>query len=389
MFSIQTMNKISPTGLSRFAPGEFQYGDSVEKPDAFIVRSAALHDVPLPESLLAIARAGAGVNNIPVEKCGDAGIVVFNTPGANANGVKELLIAALVLSSRNLVGAVEWAQGLKGQGDAVPGLVEKGKKQFVGPEIAGKKLGVIGLGAIGVRVANAAQALGMEVYGYDPYLSVDAAWSISQGIHHATNLSVIYENCDYITVHVPLTPETRGTFNAASITAMKRGVRLFNLARGELAVPGDIVEALKSGQVASYTVDFPCDELLGVPGVIPIPHLGASTPESEDNCAAMAADELIAFLKTGAIRNSVNFPAVDMPFSAAARVTIVHKNVPNMLVQITGCFAAEGVNIENIIDKSKKDTAYTMVDVADEKLDAVAARLRAVDGVVRVRVLRA
>ncbi|ADU25624.1 phosphoglycerate dehydrogenase [Ethanoligenens harbinense] len=387
MYQIKTINKISPSGLTRFAPGEFQYGDEIENPDAFIVRSASLHEVELPASLKAIARAGAGVNNIPVDKCSEEGIVVFNTPGANANGVKELLIAALILSSRNVLDAVAWAKTLKGQGADVPKLVEKGKKQFVGPEIAGKKLGVIGLGAIGVKVANAAHALGMEVYGYDPYLSVEAAWGISQGIHHAASLNVIYEQCDYITIHVPLTPETRGTFNAESIAAMKKGVRLFNLARGELAVPADIVEALKSGQVASYVVDFPCDELLDVPGVIPIPHLGASTPESEDNCAAMAADELIALLKTGAIRNSINFPNVDMPLSSPARVTVIHKNVPNMLSQITACFANAGINIDNIIDKSKKEMAYTIIDAADKKLDAVADALRAVDGVIRVRVI--
>ncbi|MFT8888448.1 MAG: phosphoglycerate dehydrogenase [Ethanoligenens sp.] len=387
MFNIKTMNKISLSGLTKFTPGEFQYGDDVEKPDAFIVRSASLHEVELPASLKAIARAGAGVNNVPVDKCSEEGVVVFNTPGANANGVKELLIGALVLSSRNVLDAVAWAKTLKGQGDAVPKLVEKGKSQFVGPELAGKKLGVIGLGAIGVKAANAAQALGMEVYGYDPYLSVEAAWGISQTIHHAPSLSVIYEKCDYITIHVPLTPETRGTFNTESIAAMKKGVRLFNLARGELAVPADIIEALKSGHVASYVVDFPCDELLDVPGVIPIPHLGASTPESEDNCAAMAADELINFLKTGAVKNSVNFPNVDMPLSSAGRVTIIHKNVPNMLSQITACFAQANINIDNIIDKSKKQMAYTIVDVSDEKLDAVADALRAVDGVIRVRVI--
>lgn len=387
MYAIKTMNKISPSGLTKFAPGEFQYGDDVQKPDAFIVRSASLHEVELPVSLKAIARAGAGVNNIPVEKCSEEGIVVFNTPGANANGVKELLIGALVLASRNVIDAVAWAKGLKGNGDGVPKLVEKGKKQFVGPELAGKKLGVIGLGAIGVQVANAAQALGMEVYGYDPYLSVEAAWGISQSIHHAASLNEIYQNCDYITIHVPLTPETRGTFNAESIAAMKKGVRLFNLARGELAVPADIAEALKAGQVASYVVDFPCDELLDVPGVIPIPHLGASTPESEDNCAAMAADELIAFLKTGAIKNSINFPNVEMPMSADSRVTIVHKNVPNMLSQITTCFANVNINIDNIINKSKKEMAYTIVDVSDKKLDAVVDALQAVDGVIRVRVI--
>lgn len=388
MFAIKTMNKISPSGLSKFAPGEFQYGDDVEKPDAFIVRSASLHEVELPSTLKAIARAGAGVNNIPIDKCSDAGIVVFNTPGANANGVKELVIASLIFSSRNVIDAVAWAKGLKGNGDDVPKLVEKGKKQFVGPEIAGKKLGVIGLGAIGVKVANAAQALGMEVYGYDPYLSIAAAWGISQSIHHAASLDEIYKNCDYITIHVPLTPETRGTFNAESIAAMKKGVRLFNLARGELAVPADVAEALKSGKVASYVVDFPCDELLDVPGVIPVPHLGASTPESEDNCAAMAADELIGFLKTGAIKNSINFPNVEMPLSGGTRVTVIHKNVPNMISQITACFANANINIDNILNKSKKEMAYTMIDVTDEKLDAVVDALGAISGVIRVRVIK-
>ncbi|HCC00502.1 MAG TPA: 3-phosphoglycerate dehydrogenase [Ruminococcaceae bacterium] len=387
MFNIKTMNKIAPAGLHRFTPGEFQCGDDIETPDAFLVRSAALHEVELPTSLKAIARAGAGVNNVPIDKCSDAGIVVFNTPGANANGVKELVIGTMILASRNVIPATEWVKTLKGKGDEVPNLVEKGKKQFIGPELAGKKLGVIGLGAIGVRVANAARALDMDVYGYDPYLSVEAAWAISRDIYHASSLNDIFQNCDYITIHVPLTPETRGLINAESIAAMKRGVRIFNLARGDLAVSEDVAKGLQCGQVASYVVDFPCDELLDVPGVISIPHLGASTPESEENCATMAASELMDFLKYGIIRNSVNFPNVDLPISAAGRVTIIHKNKPTMLSQITACFAEACINIENIIDKSKKEMAYTIVDVSEERLDAVTDRLRALDGVIRVRVI--
>jgi len=387
MFHIKTMNKISPAGTTYFTPGEFNFGDDVEKPDALIVRSATILETELPASIKAIARAGAGVNNIPVEKCSEAGIVVFNTPGANANGVKELVIGAMIMASRNVIDAVEWAKTLKGSGSDVGKLVEKGKGKFAGPELAGKKLGVIGLGAIGVMVANASQALDMEVYGFDPYLSVDAAWGISRAILRATSLKEIYEKCDYITVHVPLTPETRGTFNAESIALMKRGVRLFNFARGELAVTEDIKTAIESGQIASYTVDFPSDELLCVNGVISVPHLGASTPESEDNCAVMAVQELISFLKTGTIRNSVNFPNAEMPFSADTRITVIHKNIPNMISQISSCFAQENINIENFLNKSKKELAYTIIDTSSETVDKVVERLRAIDSVIKVRVI--
>jgi D-3-phosphoglycerate dehydrogenase len=387
MFGIKTMNKISPAGLSHLTAGEFQCGDDIENPDAIIVRSASLHETELPPSLKAIARSGAGVNNIPVDQCSDSGIVVFNTPGANANGVKELVIGAMIMTSRNVIDGVEWAKTLKGNGADVPKLVEKGKGKYAGPELEGKKLGVIGLGAIGVMVANTAHSLGMEVYGYDPFLSVEAAWAISRSINRATDIKEIYEKCDFITVHVPLNSETRGLFNAEAFAMMKRGVRLFNFARGELAVGADIIEGLASHQIASYTLDFPSDELLGVPGVISVPHLGASTPESEDNCASMAARQLVDFLKTGAIKNSVNFPNADMPFSSKKRITVIHKNIPNMISQITGCFSLDNINIDNLLNKSKKENAYTILDVDGEAVDKVVEKLRSVNGVIKVRVI--
>lgn len=388
MFRIKTMNKISPAGLSRFPSGEFLCGDDVENPEGIMVRSASLHEYALNPELKAIARAGAGVNNIPVEKCTDAGVVVFNTPGANANGVKELTIASLVTTSRHVLEASAWVKTLKGNGSEVEKLVEKGKSKFVGPELKGKKLGVIGLGAIGVMVANTAQALEMEVYGYDPYLSVDSAWGISRFIIRATSQREIFEKCDYISLHVPLTPETRGMFNASAFAGMKRGVHLFNLARGELAVADDIIEALSSGQIGSYTTDFPCDELLGVPGVYCTPHLGASTPESEDNCAEMAAEQLIDYLTTGNIKNSVNFPNAELPMSTGTRITVIHRNIPSMMSQITSCFGKEKINIDNLLNKSKKENAYTIADVQGESFDRVVEQLKAVEGVIKVRIIK-
>ena len=388
MFNIKTMNKISPIGLSQFKPGAYVCSDDVENPDAILVRSASLHETEMPKSVKAIARAGAGTNNIPVEKCSESGIVVFNTPGANANAVKELVIGAMIMAARNVIDASNWAQGLKGKGDEVAKLVEKGKGQFVGPELYGKTLGVVGLGAIGVMVANTARSLGMEVYGYDPYISVEAAWGISRSIHRASSLKDIYEKSDFITIHVPLNNETRGAFNAESIAAMKTGVRLFNFARGELAVTADIISALESGKIASYTIDFPCDELLGIKGVIPIPHLGASTPESEDNCAEMAANELVAFLEDGNIRNSVNFPNVELSLSSETRITVVHKNVPNMVAQISSAISQDGINIENMVNKSKKEYAYTILDVSGEDVEKSVERLKSIQGVIRVRVIR-
>lgn len=383
--NICTLNKISACGTDRFDRAVYTVGSEVADPDAVLVRSASMHDMEMPAQLKAIARAGAGVNNIPVDACSEKGIVVFNTPGANANAVKELVIAAMLLSSRKIVPAIAWAQTLGGQGAEVTKLVEKGKSAYAGPEIKGKKLGVIGLGAIGILVANAAKSLGMEVYGYDPYLSVDAAWGLSRAIHHATSLDQIYAACDYITVHVPLTDDTRGMLKAEAFAAMKDGVRLMNFSRAELANIPDMKAALASGKVAAYVVDFPTEDILGVENVIAIPHLGASTPESEDNCAVMAADELIDYLENGNITNSVNYPAVSVPRTTETRVCVLHRNIPNMLAQISGLLSAEGINIETMTNRSKKDYAYTILDVVGTPTHDSLAKIEAVDGVIRVR----
>lgn len=385
VMNILTLNKISACGTSRFDAAKYTVGDAVENPDGIMVRSAAMHEMELPTSLAAIARAGAGVNNIPVDKCSEAGIVVFNTPGANANAVKELVIAGMLISSRKVIPAIEWARTLKGNGDAVPKMVEKGKSAYAGPEIKGKRLGVIGLGAIGILVANAAKSLGMEVYGYDPFLSVDAAWGLSRAIHHATSLDQIYAECDYITVHVPLTPDTREMFNAQAFAAMKPGVRVLNFSRAELVNVADMKAALADGKVAAYVVDFPTEDVLDVENVIAIPHLGASTPESEDNCAVMAADELMDYLENGNITHSVNYPEVSVPRSTETRVCVLHRNIPNMLTQISGVLAADGTNIETMTNRSKKDYAYTILDVVGDVAEASLDKIQAVDGVIRVR----
>ncbi len=382
--NILALNKIAACGTDRLGAG-YTVGDAVTDPVGVLVRSAAMHDMEFPASLLAVARAGAGVNNIPLDRCSDAGIVVFNTPGANANAVKELVIAGLLLSSRKVVPAIEWAKTLKGQGAEVGKLVEKGKSQFTGPEILGKKLGVVGLGAIGILVANAAKSLGMEVYGYDPYLSVDAAWSLSRSIHHAATLEEIYAECDYITVHVPLNDATRGMIGKDTIAMMKDGVRILNFARGELIDGEAMRAALASGKVSAYVVDFPSDDMLCVDNVIAIPHLGASTPESEDNCAMMAADELKAYLEQGIIRNSVNFPAMDVQKSGDVRICVLHRNVPNMLAQISTVVSEAGVNIETLTNRSKKDNAYTVLDIIGEVPQGIIDGIGAIDGVIRVR----
>ena len=387
MFQIQTLNKISKAGLDCF-DNNYTCADAVEAPDAILVRSASLHEMELPKSVLAIARAGAGVNNIPLDKCSESGIVVFNTPGANANAVKELVIAGLLLSSRKIAPAIEWVKTLKGQGDAVTKMVEKGKSAFVGPEIQGKTLGVIGLGAIGIKVANTAKSLGMTVYGYDPYLSVNAAWGLSRNIHHAMTLDEIYANCDYITVHVPLTPDTKEMINSTSIASMKDHVRILNFARADLVNTQDILQALADGKVASYVTDFPSDELIGVEGVVAIPHLGASTPESEDNCAQMAANELMDYLENGNISNSVNMPAVRMDRVGETRICVIHKNIPNMLSQISGVVSSNGLNIENMQSVSKKDYAYTILDVSGDVPEKEADTILAIDGIVRVRIIK-
>ena len=382
--NILTLNKIAACGTDRLGDG-YVVGDAVENPEGILVRSAAMHEMAFPESLLAVARAGAGVNNIPLDRCSDAGIVVFNTPGANANAVKELVIAGLLLASRKVVAGIEWARTLKGQGAVVGKLVEKGKGQFTGPEILGKKLGVIGLGAIGVLVANAAKELGMDVYGYDPYLSVDAAWKLSRSVHHAASIAQLFAECDYITLHLPLTPDTRDTINAETIATMKDGVRILNFARGELVNSEAMKEALASGKVASYVVDFPSDEMLCVENVVAIPHLGASTPESEDNCAVMAADEIKAYLEEGIIRNSVNFPAMENAKTTAVRVCVLHRNIPAMVAQISTIISEEGVNIDTMTNRSKKDNAYTVLDVESDVAEATLDKIRAIDGVIRVR----
>ena len=389
MFNIKTLNKISPSGLNRFDKTKYTYGEDIENPDAIMVRSAKMHEMEFDSSLVAIGRAGAGVNNIPLDRCSEAGIVVFNTPGANANAVKELVIAGMLICSRRVIPAIEWEKTLKGNGPEVSKMVEKGKSAFTGPEVMGKTLGVIGLGAIGIGVANTARALGMEVYGYDPYLSVDAAWHLSSSIKHAANLDEIFAKCDYITVHVPLTEETRDMINAKSIAGMKDGVRILNFARGDLVNTTDIIDALATGKVAAYVTDFANDELLGVEGVIAIPHLGASTPEAEDNCASMAAGELIDYLENGNIVNSVNMPAVSCPRTSGARICVIHKNNPGMISSLSAFFSGKNVNIENMLNKSKKDYAYTLIDIAEKDVDeAIVAGIRDVEGTIRVRVIK-
>ena len=382
MYNIKLLNKISPSGLTKFPASLYAYGEEVENPDGILLRSADMHSMELPESVKAIARCGAGVNNIPVDKCSEAGVVVFNTPGANANAVKELIIAALLMSGRKIFPGMMWAQELKGKGDEVPALVEKGKAQFVGPELKGKKLGVIGLGAIGGLVANAASALGMEIYGYDPFLSVDAAWNLSSNVIHAKSLKEIYENCDFITLHLPYNKETKGYINSQSIAQMKHGVRILNFSRGELVDDDDMLAALEEKQVYCYVTDFPNEKVLGNKGVIALPHLGASTPESEDNCAEMAADQMCDFLENGNILNSVNLPNVSADRTAGCvRIGVIHKNSQGLISQISGGL---GVNIENMTSKSKGDYAYTLFDLGAAVSQDILDNMQKVDGVVRV-----
>ena len=387
MFRIKTLNKISPAGLSVLDKSRFTVSDDAENEDGILVRSADMQDYPFPENLRAIARAGAGTNNIPIARCSEAGIVVFNTPGANANAVKELTVCALLLASRDVVGGADWVKLQAGSGADVAAAVEKGKSQFVGPELMGKTLGVIGLGAIGVRGANVATKLGMTVYGYDPFLSVDAALSLSRFVHRAMDLETIYKNCDYITLHVPQTPETRGMINTDAINMMKGHVRILNLARGGLVNDDDMLAALETGRVAAYVTDFPNNKIVQGKRVVAIPHLGASSPESEENCAVMAAQELKDYLENGNIRNAVNLPSLVQDWSGETRLCIIHRNVPNMLASVTTVLSREHVNVENMTNKSRGEYAYTIVDVSARVGDAVADELRAIDGILRVRVL--
>ena len=386
MYNIKLLNKISNVGLAKFDTKEFAYSDDMENPDAIMVRSASMHDMEIPESLLAIARAGAGTNNIPVADCANKGIVVFNTPGANANAVKELVVLGMLLSSRKVTKAIDWCKTIKDEGDNVGKTVEKGKSAFAGPELKGKTLGVIGLGAIGRLVAEVAVDLGMDVIGYDPYLPEDAV--LKKGITVNNNLDEIFPVADYITVHVPLTPDTKHMINRESIEKMKDTVRIMNFARGDLADSDAVIEALDEGKMACYVTDFLDAKLIGVDGVIAIPHLGASTPESEENCAAMGAQELIDYLVDGNIKNSVNMPPVFMPRTGVARVTIIHKNQPNMIATITDTFSKDGVNIASFEDKSRGDIAYSIIECDSDVTDAAAKEIEAIDGVIRVRVIK-
>ena len=386
MFQIQTLNKISKVGTCRLDAAKYTVADAPENPDAIMVRSAAMHDMEFGSNLLAIARAGAGVNNIPVDKCAEQGIVVFNTPGANANAVKELVVAGLLLSSRKISEAMAWVPSLKDEGDNVGKLVEKGKSQFAGPEIKGKTLGIIGLGAIGALVANVAIDLGMKVIGTDPFLSVGAALRLSPAVQVAKSADEVLAAADYLTIHVPYNADTKGFINAEAIAKMKDGARVLNFARGELVNDADMITALESGKISCYVTDFPNANTIGVKNIIAIPHLGASTPESEDNCAMMAADELVAYLEQGNIINSVNFPNAEM-HANGTKLCVLHKNVPTIIAQITAALGDAGKNIDNMVNASKKDNAYTMIDVAGDVADSIVDAVKAIEGVIRVRVI--
>ncbi len=388
MFRIQTLNKISPAGLSVLDPGRFAVSGEQENPDGILVRSADMHEFQFPENLRAIARAGAGTNNIPIDRCSEAGIVVFNTPGANANAVKELVLCALLLSSRDVMGGYEFVKEQAGkEGVDLPKAVEKGKSAFIGPELYHKTIGVIGLGAIGALVANVCLSLGMDVYGYDPYLSVEAALRLDRHVHVVKDVAELYKAADYVTLHIPCTSQTKGFVGAESIQKMKGGVRVLNLARGELVCDDDMIEALECGRVAKYVTDFPNEKIVKAKNVIALPHLGASTPESEENCAVMAARQLEDYLVNGNIVNSVNLPQVKMEWSGECRLCMIHRNIPAMLANITALLGQEGINVENMTNKSRKDYAYTMVDINSRVKEQVVEEIRALEGMLRVRVI--
>ena len=387
MFQYKCLNPISQTGLGLFGE-EYKQTEELNDADAVLVRSAKMHDMELPENVKVIARAGAGVNNIPVEQCAENGIVVFNTPGANANGVKELVLAGMLLASRDIVGGIEWVAHEEDK-EHIDKLAEKQKKQFAGCEISGKKLGIIGLGAIGAMVANSATHLGMEVYGYDPFISIDAAWNLSRTIKHSKSLDEIYSQCDYITIHVPLTDNTRKMIDKEAFTKMKEGVVLLNFARDLLVDEEALIEALDSGKVKKYVTDFANPLVAGRPGILVTPHLGASTAESEENCAVMAVKEVRDFLENGNIKNSVNFPNCDMGTCVAVgRIAICHKNIPNMISQFTKILGAEGLNIADMTNKSKGEYAYTLIDLESAASKEALDELKAIEGVSRVRVVK-
>ncbi len=387
MFKIQTLNKISPVGLEYFPRGNYEVASEILHPDAILVRSHNINDMELPKSLKVIARAGAGINNVPVEKCSDMGIVVFNTPGANANSVKEITLAGLFISSRKIISGIKWTKTLEGRGNQVPELVEKEKHRFAGPEIKGKRLGVIGLGAVGVSVSNDAASLGMEVTGYDPFISVESAWDLSRHIKRAAGFDSLLASADYITLHVPLTEETKGMINKDRFARMKKGVRILNFARGELVNQKDLKAAIEKGIVSVYITDFPDEELLKLENVITIPHLGASTPEAEDNCAIMAVKQICNYLEKGNIINSVNFPTCQMDILRKRRIIIANKNIPRMVGQITAILASEGINIADMLNKSKGDLAYNIIDIDNEISDRSIEKIRGIEGVTTVRVI--
>lgn len=387
MFKYYCLNPIAAVGLEKFKDN-FVKAEQAEEADGILVRSAAMHDMELPDGLLAIARAGAGVNNIPLDKCAQKGIVVFNTPGANANGVKELVIAGMLLAARDIVGGIQWV-GSNADDENIAKAAEKEKKNFAGTELQDKKLGIIGLGAIGVKVANVAKHMGMEVYGYDPYVSVDAAWNLSRDVRHVLNVDEIYEQCDYITIHVPLLDSTKGMIDQAAIDKMKQDVVLLNFARDLLVKEEDVLAGIAAGKIRKYVTDFPNTVTAGQKGCIVIPHLGASTEESEDNCAKMAVKELMNYLENGNINNSVNFPNCDMGVcNQAGRVAIFHKNIANMITKFTASFGDIGINITDMMNKSRGEVAYTMLDVESKVTDEIVAKLKAIDGVLRVRVVK-
>ncbi|MBR4068847.1 MAG: ACT domain-containing protein [Clostridia bacterium] len=385
MFKIQTLNAISDVIHQHLAADNYIISNDEPAPEGILVRSAAMHDMDLPADLLAIARAGAGTNNIPIDKCTEKGIVVFNTPGANANAVAELVICGLMLGSRNVVGGIQWARTLDGKGDEVAKLTEKGKSQFVGPEVRGKTLGVVGLGAIGALVANGAIGLGMNVIGYDPFISVDSAWSLSRSVKHCTSMDEIYAQADYITFHIPLLKDTRGSINAEAIAKMKDGVRLLNFSRAELADFADLTAALESGKVASYVTDFPTQEVLQMKNAVVIPHLGASTPESEENCAEMAARQMRDYLEFGQIRNSVNLPEVLLGRAEGVRVLVIHENEPGLISALSSAVGARKININNMISKSRGNNAVTVLEISQMPDQKLLNELNALNGVLRVR----
>lgn len=388
MFKVRTLNNISEKGLSLFSKDNYALGAEMDNPDAIILRSYNLHDEPIPQSVLAIGRAGAGVNNIPIDDCTGRGVIVFNTPGANANSVKELVIAALLLSARGIHQGLTWTESVQGKGTEVAKLVEKQKSRFAGTEIFGKKLGVIGLGAIGAMVANAAIGMGMEVVGFDPFISVENAWGLSRSVRRARSLESLFAEADYITLHVPLTDDTRNMINKARIDSMKRGVRVMNFARGGLVNNHDVLQAIDAGQIAGYVTDFPEDDILGHAGVLCVPHLGASTEEAEDNCAVMAAEQLKAFLETGNVQNSVNFPSCQMDLNHRTRILVANRNIPNMVGQITTVLANEGINIADLLNRHRDDIAYNIIDIEGELPDKVVDGIRHIEGVIMVRIIR-